>query len=548
MIGEEESDDAMMKSRPGPESSRSQLAALVGSQEAQSRLQLDIDCIPGLTWSGGPDGSVEFLNKQWRDYTGLSLEQALGWKWAQTIHPDDLPQLQKLWREILRTGVPTDVEARVRRYDGTYRWFLFRCSALRDGSGSIIRWYGTNTDIEIRKRTEQALRASEALFRCQFEVLKNTVDALATESTSDKLVGQVLGSMKQHFSAHSIGVYCRDSETDRLGIEFVLEDRGLRSRADLIRAGVDPWLPMGDDWPWSSVIRTGRPSLMEDIRTVPQYSMRDHLLSLGVTTILSVPMRVGGELAGTIGLRFAQRRQFTEDELDIARTLATQVMLVVQISRAIEKDRKAAVLMERNRIARDIHDTIAQGLTGVIVQLQAADEANARGALGEAGVHVRLATHLARDSLNEARRSVHALRPEALKDKVLSEALDGLLTNLTLGTDLQSRFEVIGEPKALHPEWEENLFRIGQEVLTNTLRHARATQVAVRIEFQPDLLLMDITDNGQGFDLSQPTDGYGLLGIQERLGAMGGTLEVRTAAGQGTAVKIALPTARGDGP
>ncbi|MFX4887699.1 sensor histidine kinase, partial [Acinetobacter baumannii] len=89
---------------------------------------------------------------------------------------------------------------------------------------------------------------------------------------------------------------------------------------------------------------------------------------------------------------------------------------------------------------------------------------------------------------NEARRSVHALRPEALKDKVLSEALDGLLTNLTLGTDLQSRFEVIGEPKALHPEWEENLFRIGQEVLTNTLRHARATQVAVRIEFQPDLL------------------------------------------------------------
>ncbi|MFX8879509.1 PAS domain-containing protein, partial [Acinetobacter baumannii] len=96
-----------------------------------------------LTWSGGPDGSVEFLNKQWRDYTGLSLEQALGWKWAQTIHPDDLPQLQKLWREILRTGVPTDVEARVRRYDGTYRWFLFRCSALRDGSGSIIRWYGT---------------------------------------------------------------------------------------------------------------------------------------------------------------------------------------------------------------------------------------------------------------------------------------------------------------------------------------------------------------------------------------------------------------------
>jgi PAS domain S-box-containing protein len=130
--------------------------------EVERELRLTIDRIPTLAWHTRPDGFAEYLNKRWLDYTGLSLDRALGWEWQVAIHPEDLPGLLDSWREILSAGKPAEVEARMRRFDGEYRWFLFRPEPFRDDSGNIVRWYGTNTDIEDRKRAEDALRQSEA--------------------------------------------------------------------------------------------------------------------------------------------------------------------------------------------------------------------------------------------------------------------------------------------------------------------------------------------------------------------------------------------------
>jgi PAS domain S-box-containing protein len=130
--------------------------------KAERELRLTLDWIPTLAWHARADGFAEYLNKRWLDYTGLSLQKALGWEWRKAIHPDDLPKLLETWRRILDSGDKAEVEARLRRHDGEYRWFLFRPEALRDNSGKIVRWYGTNTDIEDRKRAENALRRSEA--------------------------------------------------------------------------------------------------------------------------------------------------------------------------------------------------------------------------------------------------------------------------------------------------------------------------------------------------------------------------------------------------
>ena len=130
--------------------------------EAQRELQLTLDRIPILAWQTRSDGFAEYLNKRWLDYTGLPLEQALGWDWQIVIHPDDLPGLLVVWRRMLTSGNAEEVEARMRRFDGEYRWFLFRPSPLRDEAGDVVRWYGTNTDIEDRKRAEHALQRSEA--------------------------------------------------------------------------------------------------------------------------------------------------------------------------------------------------------------------------------------------------------------------------------------------------------------------------------------------------------------------------------------------------
>ena len=132
------------------------------TRQQEKELQLAIDTIPTMAWLTQPDGSADYLNKRWLDFTGLSLDEARDWRWQVAVHPSDLPGLEETWRAHLAAGQPVETEARLRRFDGQYRWFLFRGEPLRDEEGRIIRWYGTNTDIEERKQAENALRRSEA--------------------------------------------------------------------------------------------------------------------------------------------------------------------------------------------------------------------------------------------------------------------------------------------------------------------------------------------------------------------------------------------------
>jgi PAS domain S-box-containing protein len=128
-------------------------------------IRLVVDTIPTLAWSAGPDGSADFFNQRWLDYTGLSAKQALGWGWEVAIHPADLPRILETFRDALNSVKPYEVEGRFRRFDGEFRWFLFRASPLCDDSGKVVKWYGTNTDIEDRKRAEDALRSHEQNLR-----------------------------------------------------------------------------------------------------------------------------------------------------------------------------------------------------------------------------------------------------------------------------------------------------------------------------------------------------------------------------------------------
>jgi PAS domain S-box-containing protein len=142
-----------------------QRKAAADALEASERdLRSIIRTIPTMVWSAAPDGSIDFnfFNPRWFDYTGLSPDQSQDWRWTAAIHPDDLSQLTDAWQSILVSGEPGETEARLRRSDGAYRWFLFRANPLRDESGNIVKWYGIIFDIEDRKRAEQYLRSSEA--------------------------------------------------------------------------------------------------------------------------------------------------------------------------------------------------------------------------------------------------------------------------------------------------------------------------------------------------------------------------------------------------
>ena len=150
-------------------------------QQSEAKFQLAIDTIPGLVWGALPDGHIDYFNQRWREYTGLTLKQAGGWGWQVAIHPDDVAGLVESWRTLLASGEPGEMEARIRRFDGEYRWFSHRAAPLYDGAGKLVKWYGQTTDIDERKRAEERLRQDEQELRRTIDAIPALIHVLGTD-------------------------------------------------------------------------------------------------------------------------------------------------------------------------------------------------------------------------------------------------------------------------------------------------------------------------------------------------------------------------------
>jgi len=175
------------------------------------------------------------------------------------------------------------------------------------------------------------------------------------------------------------------------------------------------------------------------------------------------------------------------------------------------------------------------------VQLEAADDAIGCSRRTEANEHLQRAAELARRSLSEARRSVRALRPEALQAGNVWDALQGIIKNTTAGTALHTKFELRGQLRELPPVWQENLLHIGQEGLTNALKYAHARNFETRLTSDTKELRLELRDDGDGFEVNNRHDGFGLAGMRERVEQMGGSLKITSARGKGTKLVVILP-------
>jgi signal transduction histidine kinase len=206
--------------------------------------------------------------------------------------------------------------------------------------------------------------------------------------------------------------------------------------------------------------------------------------------------------------------------------------------------REAGVLDERRRMAREIHDTLAQGLTGIVTQLQAAEQAAGQTSGGPTGWrrHLAAAIQLARDSLSEARRSVDALRPEPLEEGRISEALCAVAARWSALNGIPAQVTTTGTVRRIEPEAEFALLRAAQEALANVARHAHATRVGVTISYMENEVALDVRDDGVGFDPALLDHGFGLVAMRQRIAALSGTLQVESEPGGGTAVSACLPT------
>jgi signal transduction histidine kinase len=212
----------------------------------------------------------------------------------------------------------------------------------------------------------------------------------------------------------------------------------------------------------------------------------------------------------------------------------------------LAKAREAGVLDERRRMAQEIHDTLAQGLTGIVTQLQAAEQAASRPSADPAGWrrHVAAATQLARDSLSEARRSVDALRPEPLERSRLSEALADVAERWATLNGIPVQAQTTGTARPIRPEIEFALLRAAQEALANVARHAHATRVGLTVSYMENEVALDVRDDGVGFDpATLPVGGgFGLIAMRQRIADLSGTVEVESEPGGGTAISTCVPT------
>ncbi|PYK05580.1 MAG: hypothetical protein DME66_06845 [Verrucomicrobia bacterium] len=393
-----------------------------------------------------------------------------------------------------------------------------------------------------RDRAEDALRASEQLARGQVEALTYSLDVLATAPAPDKFLGQMLSTIGRLLDAQSVILWLLDESNDSLVLRAWAEGANF-AKADPEHPFIKNPLSWKEDPGLAEVFFSGAPVICEDVEHDPRISsvLREYLKAGGTKKFLRIPTLVGGNVKGFIGVRHGARPPYRPEEIELAQALAHQAMLAIQLNEFAEQSQRAAVLGERNRMARDIHDTLAQGFTGVIVQLEAAEDAIACCRRKEANEHLQRASELARQSLNEARRSVHALRPGVLQDGNFWEALKGIIKNTTAGTAVHTTFELRGKLPELSHVWQENLMHIGQEALTNALKYAHPHNFETRLSCNTKQLRLELRDDGDGFKVKDRHDGVGLTGMRERVEQMGGELKVTSLRGKGTKVVVTVP-------
>jgi len=248
-------------------------------------------------------------------------------------------------------------------------------------------------------------------------------------------------------------------------------------------------------------------------------------------------------VAWFIGAENEQRRRTNEKLAEANERLETALTENAALqAQLLTQARQSGVLDERQRVAREFHDTVAQGLTGIVTQLAAAEQTS------EAAERQRRLDQvhaLAKESLTEARRAVHALRPAPLTDSHLPEALSGLAKRVSGTSGAKVTAETAGDARPLPPELEVTLYRVAQEALANAEKHARADRIGVTLTYAGDLVLLDIRDDGRGFAPGDRGDGtgFGLQAMRQRVEQMAGTLTIESAPGEGTAVHAEFPAA-----
>jgi signal transduction histidine kinase len=255
-----------------------------------------------------------------------------------------------------------------------------------------------------------------------------------------------------------------------------------------------------------------------------------------------IPLYLEDDLIGSFSVHSKRQRSYLHGEIELAQALVQQAGLAIQWARTAEQSRQAAVLEERNRLAREIHDNLAQSFTGILIQLGVAQRIATSSPEDAWGLIERVRV-LAVEGLAEARRSVWALQPNSQEYTDLAITLQGHIDRILSNGTIQGIVHIHGKARVLASDVGLNLLRIAQEAVNNAVQHSHAQQVFVELTFGESQVKLFVQDNGQGFDAQHQDNGggFGLTGMRQRAERIGGHLTIVSSPGAGTEVAVTAP-------
>lgn len=497
--------------------------------------RLLVESTTDVIWTLDLEGKVTYVSPSVEQVFGYRPEEVLESPVGELFSAEALELAETALRRLREAvaqgthyGRKERFEFEGRRKDGSKVWTEAVASAVYDSDGAFVGVVGVTRDITERRRTEEALQ--------------RRVEELSTLSRIARVLATVTELPSALATVAEIVAYLLDASS------VVISDlRGSRVQV-MAQFARDPACPapgetmaqLVDAGEAREVLGRGRGRTGEGTQAcLLSESLCEKVCAQTARAAMAVPLQTRGTVVGMMCLGTDQPdRAFTDAEISLVQTIATDVAAAIENARLYEQAQIAAVDAERQRLARELHDSVTQSLYSTTLLANGWGEMADQGRLENPGAHFRQLEEIGLQALKEMRLLILQLRPPILEEKGLVMALKQRLEAVEQRVSVDAKLLTKGEMQQLPSELEEQLFHIAQEALNNALRHAGATSVTVEISVQDGLVCLAVQDDGRGLGPDARSPGMGMENMRDRAKSIGGRLEVTSSPGHGTTVTV----------